>query len=167
MASGSEWVALKDIEEPERGQRMVAALNEILDQDDAKLSQSLHDLIETEYSLDDETLRAFTASRLRAWLAIFEADPARGKRLAATTDQVWGNMPATLAMRRSSMVQGVVRQQFSLEEIDRLFELIPSLVQQMPRSRVAPMQARTAHQDRRSASREGEKRPFWKFWAKG
>jgi AcrR family transcriptional regulator len=164
MVSGNEWAGLASVPEPERRERMVAALGRVLEQDESQRIATLRGMVEAEYALDDESLRSFTASRLRAWIALSERDMEQARTIARGYDAVFAGMTGTLAMRRSSTVQTVVRTDFTAEEIDRLFELIPSMIQQMPR-RVAPMERRETPQEMRD--RRAATRPWWKFWERG
>src|SRR5438045_31579 len=59
-----------------------------------------------EFSLPDDELRTFTASRLRVWLRLA---PEVAQQTAGCCEAVMGQMPGPIAMRRVGIVQTVAR----------------------------------------------------------
>jgi hypothetical protein len=133
--------------------------------------ERLHEIeamILAEYSLGEKELQEFTASRLRAWIALEQRDPAQAQAATRGYDRVFDRMPGDLAMRRATVVQTVARQELSAEEIEALFDLIPSMVRHLPRAKQDIMR-NVESQNRIEAARTRTaagraKKPFWKFW---
>ncbi len=120
-------------------------------------------MVRAEYALDDAALAAFTADRLRAWLAL---DAATADVLGRSYDAVFNALPAVMALRRASVVQRVARNELSADEVDRLFLIIPSIVQQVPRAGVSVVSpSRRAPRVAPATAGAGSAgRPWWKFW---
>ncbi|MDA1240638.1 MAG: hypothetical protein O2798_07320 [Chloroflexi bacterium] len=154
---GVRWAGLASAGEAERGQQMRAILDEVLALDEGARVEVVRRMVEAEYALTDEQLRPFTVSRLRSWLAIADSDLASAQAIARGYDAAFEQMPGAAAMRRSTTVQTVARTTLSAAEIQGLFALIPSIVQQIPRA------VPSAHTQRKEDAPEAKK-PFWKFW---
>lgn len=161
MVSGStiadRWVALAGESEAERATKMRAILEEVLALGEAERASTVASMVQGEYSLDDAQLRPFTVSRLRTWLAIASGNMEGAQSLARGYDAAFDTLPAAQAMRRSTTVQTVARTELTPEEVTGLFDLIPSIVRQVPRA-IPP----TRHYDK--PADEKQKKPFWKFW---
>lgn len=162
MTSGQDWAALVSVPEAERPERMVAMLEETLRLDEGERIAALTDFVRAEYELADDELRAFTASRLRAWLRIASRRLEDAQILAHAYDAIFQGLPGPMAMRRASMVQTAVRD-FEAEAIEDLFLLVPSLIQQVPRARASILHAATPAPPPpvRSPARR-----WWRFWAR-
>lgn len=158
MVTGSSlaerWAALATDSEGDRRSAMRAILEEVLSLDEAERAATVEGMVQAEYALDDAQLRPFTIDRLRTWLAIAQDNMGGAQSLARGYDGAFDKLGAALAMRRSSMVQTVARHDLSPEEVTGLFDLIPSIVRQVPRA--IPQ---TRHYDKPEP-----KKPFWKFW---
>ena len=143
MVSGStiadRWVALAGESEADRATKMRGILDEVLALGEGERTTTIASMVQGEYGLDDAQLRPFTVSRLRTWLAI-----------------AGGNLEGAQAMRRSTTVQTVARTDLTPQEVTGLFDLIPSIVRQVPRA-IPP----TRHYDKPG---DEKKKPFWKFW---
>src|SRR5690606_32440398 len=113
-------------------------------------------MVRGEYGLTDAQLRTFTVSRLRAWLAVASNNMEGAQSLARGYDAAFDHLPADMAMRRSTTVQTVARQDLTTDEVQGLFDLIPSIVRQVPRA--VPSAAHTP------PTQQQAKKPFWKFW---
>lgn len=159
MVTGSSiaerWVSLADVPDGERVDRMKTLLGEVVPLEQGERLQTIEGMVQAEYALDDERLRPFTVSRLRAWLAIADENMEDALALARGYDAAFDHLGAAMAMRRSTMVQTVARQDLQPAEVTGLFDLIPSIVRQVPRA--IP---ETRHYDKP----EEKKKPFWKFW---
>jgi hypothetical protein len=156
---GERWVALAEVPEEGRGAQMRAIIEEVLALDGEAQGEAVRAMVTAEYGLPDEQLKPFTASRLRAWLDIAADDLSAAKEMAHQYDMAFDRLPAQMAMRRSTTVQGVARTTLTPEEVRGLFDLIPSIVRQVPRLAVSdalPKQAKPPMEER--------KKPFWKFW---
>ena len=156
-----DWGALADTSEETRRAEMRKRYEGLAQLSEAERSSMMAKLVESEYALPDDQLRTFTASRLVVWI---DMNAETAKSVAETYDQVMRGMPANAAMRRVGMVQTVARQ-FTTEQIDRLFELIPSMVQHIPRGDVSAL----AH-GQEEAAPPSERRPRkrgWAFWKRG
>ena len=160
MVSGStiadRWVALAGESEAERATKMRGILDEVLALAEAERATTIASMVQGEYGLEDAQLRPFTASRLRTWLAIAAGNPEGAQSLARGYDAAFDTLPAAQAMRRSTTVQTVARTELTPNEVTGLFDLIPSIVRQVPRA-IPP----TRQYDKPS---DNPKKPFWKFW---
>lgn len=148
------WAGLAGASEGDRGVRMRAILDEVLNLDEAERGTAVDGMVRAEYALDDAQLRPFTTDRLRTWLGIAQDDMSGAQSLARGYDAAFDKLGASLAMRRSSMVQTVARHDLTPEEVTGLFDLIPSIVRQVPRA-IPPT---------RQFEKPERKKPFWKFW---
>jgi len=154
-----EWAALSVLGAEQREARMIERCTTVAALDDDARAAALSAMVRAEYSLPPAELPPFTLSRLRAWITIERTDRDLATRLARGYDTAFQTMPADMAMRRSSVVQGVARNDLSSDEIEMLFELIPSIVQQVPRIRQDSLTSRP-HQP----TPEPKSKPWWRFW---
>ncbi len=123
MAIDAEWGKLADAEVEERETKITQRYGELAGLSDEDRRSQMWPLIRAEYALDDQKLRVFAVSRLRVWLKM---DPEAAKGIATTYDGIMMEMPGPDAMRRVAVVQTVYRE-FSVEEQDRLVELVPAV----------------------------------------
>ena len=160
MVSGStiadRWVALAGESEADRATKMRGILDEVLALGEGERTTTIASMVQGEYGLDDAQLRPFTVSRLRTWLAIAGGNLEGAQALARGYDAAFDTLPAAQAMRRSTTVQTVARTDLTPQEVTGLFDLIPSIVRQVPRA-IPP----TRHYDKPG---DEKKKPFWKFW---
>ncbi len=129
---------------------------------DAELERKLEDMIVAEYALDHANLHDFTASRLRAMLGIAEQDVERARRVASAGDHVFTRMSGEIAMRRTVTVQTIARTELTSEEVELLRQLLPSLLQQLPRLDASMLSGRPTA-DVQPAGSDSHK-PWWKVW---
>jgi len=155
---GGRWAALAAAGEDERGAQMRVILNEVLALDEGARIEVVRQMVEAEYALPDAQLKPFTVSRLRTWLAIAGSNLESAQSIARGYDAAFEKMPGAAAMRRSTTVQGVARDVLTVEEVQGLFALIPSIVRQVPRA-IPPSTPRPPKPDEAPS-----KKPFWKFW---
>ena len=155
------WAALAELDEPAQLAAMRERFVEVTSLSGADVDRTVDGMVAAEYSLDDEALHRFTASRLRTWVQLAVEDPDRAQRIARYYDGAFERAPGGLAMRGAALVQTVARG-LTGEEIDALRDLIPSLVQQLPRARQDIL---TTDPDATAGAAERETRkPWWKFW---
>ncbi|MDA1002360.1 MAG: hypothetical protein O3B31_03260 [Chloroflexi bacterium] len=154
-----EWAELATLSAAPRFGRMLERCRTVAALDDHARIDALSAMVRAEYQLADAELHPFTLSRLRAWIAINESDHELAINLARGYDTVFQSMPCAMAMRRSSIAQGVARVDLTAEEVATLFELIPSIVQQVPRVRVDSLTSRP-----HAAAMETRSKPLWRFW---
>lgn len=154
---GRAWSELATLDQVTRERSMHEHLMSVLALDDAPRLQALRDMITAEYALDEPSLRPFTISRLRTWVAIAQDDVERARLLARGYDTVFDGLPAEMAMRRARVVQTVAKSDFSPAEVEALFEVIPSLLRQVPR-------ASTEHFARPAVATTAGTTAWWKFW---
>ena len=113
-------------------------------------------MILAEYDLDESRLLNFTRCRLLGWLAMSDED---ANTIARGYDAVFNHLSGETAMRRTTVVQTVVRD-FAPEQIEALHGLIPTTTaaipamvhpEMVPSPTVAPAPAK-------------KQKPFWRFW---
>ncbi|MEX1023393.1 MAG: hypothetical protein WD058_09630 [Dehalococcoidia bacterium] len=163
------WGGLASQPESAQSEGMRSILAEVLALDDTHRLDVLEAMVRAEYALESDSLRAFTRSRLRTWIAISADDLEGAKSLARGYDAAFDRLPAELAMRRASTVQTVARSDLAADEVTALFDLIPSLVRQVPRATPAPISAaRTADAVTSGVNAvvAAAARPWWKVWAR-
>jgi len=168
---GAQWSALAALDEQERLRGMREQIDSVLAMEPEARGEALNAMVRAEYELDDAALRAFTASRLRLWAEIAEQDLESAQTLARGYDAVFDTLPANLAMRRASVVQSVVRGELAPEQVEKLFEVIPSMLRQVPRTPVAQASAQpTSKKAAKKAAAKARpitaRTPVWKFWAR-
>jgi hypothetical protein len=176
IAADTSWSAMTSLSADERERRMTDILREVAGMPESERVDRLEGLVRAEYELDDQTLRPFTATRLRALLAINREDHDAANNLARGWDTVFDRLPGGLAMRRATVVQTVARKELSADEVGELFELVPSLVRSVPRAKTEAMhierkgkalqrdEANTARMEIAAAGGDASVRPWWKFW---
>ena len=156
----SDWGALADTSEETRRAEMRKRYEEMAQLSEAERSSMMAKLAESEYALPDDKLRIFTVSRLMVWI---DMDTESAKSIADAYDQAMREMSANAAMRRVGMVQTLARD-FTSEQVDRLYELIPSMIQHMPRGEVSEL----ARGEEEAASPvERRRKSWWQFWKRG
>jgi hypothetical protein len=161
---GTRWGALSE----QSGDAQISGMRSILDEvvalpDEAR-GQTIEAMVKAEYALDNAALHSFTASRLRAWLAMSSEDMDAAKKVVNGYDSSFERLPGEMAMRRATIVQTVARAEMTPEEVSGLFELIPSIVRQVPRSAPSPKYVPAGSSG--GASAPAKKKPAWKFWGK-
>ncbi len=150
-----EWAALAALAPDECVTRMAAHCRTVAALEEGPRVEALGAMVRAEYALPLDQLPNFTRSRLRAWIAIDRDDHDMATRLARGYDTVFQSLSAEIAMRRASVVQGVARHELDADEVQTLFALIPSIVQQVPRVKQDSLT---------SEQRAPTSRPWWRFW---
>ena len=165
----SSWSDLAAQTAADRLPLMIERCREVAALPDPERLDQIEGMVRAEYALDDPLLADFTTSRLRAWLAVESQASGGAETLARGYDAVFNRLPAAMALRRASMVQRIARNVLTPEEVDRLFVLIPSIVQHVPRAGISPVsQSRRAPRIPAVATATvgGGSRPWWKFWGR-
>jgi hypothetical protein len=160
------WSDLAQLDASARQQQMTAVCREVAELPDDQRLERLEAMVRAEYELGEDLLRPFTLTRLKTWIEIDSDNPELAQRLARGYDAVFDKLPGAMAMRRASVVQNVARTDLSLEEVDSLFRLVPSLVRQVPRAhKESATEAKgKAYSAAQRVKAEGGGRPWWKFW---
>ena len=154
------WGALADASEEARQAEMRKQYEELAKLSEDERSSKMAQMIESEYALPESKLRAFTVSRLTVWI---DMDVESARSIAGTYDQVMKRMSANVAMRGVGMVQTLARE-FTPEQVDRLYVLIPAMIQHMPRGEVSVL----AHSEKEAAPPvERRRKSRWQFWKRG
>lgn len=161
---GSRWGALAGQSGPAQVSGMRSVLDEVVGLPDAERVEVIEAMVKAEYALDSAALHPFTASRLRTWLALSSDDMEAAKKVVNGYDTAFERLPGDMAMRRATTVQTVARTEMTAEEVTGLFDLIPSIVRQVPRSAPSPKYAPAGSGG--TATMAPKKKPAWKFWGK-
>ncbi|MDA1096860.1 MAG: hypothetical protein O3B84_06360 [Chloroflexi bacterium] len=125
----------------------------------------MHALVEAEYALSDEDLLKIASARLRAWLAM---DPDSVGGVVDSYEQTMRAMPGSIAMRRVQAVQTIALTMHS-DELERLKDLIPSVLKQIPslakvRYAASTSSATSAVPVAAGAKPSKASRRAWEFW---
>lgn len=149
------WRGLADVSEGERAAQMRVRYSELAAlENEQERDERLLAMMQAEYSLPDDQLRAFTLGRLRTFI---DMDPEAVGRLVRSLDTVMTRMPGTAAMRRVALVQTLARE-FTPEEQHHLRELMPQVFGD--RAPVAQPPAEAA------PAAAAASKPWWAFWRK-
>lgn len=162
---GERWGALSGVSGAAQAAGMRGVLDEVAQLADAERGEAIEAMVKAEYALDNAALHPFTASRLRTWLALSSDDMEAARKIVHGYDSAFERLPGEMAMRRATIVQTVARSEMTLEEVTGLFDLIPSLVRQVPRA-VRSSNYAPAGSGGAAAMAPGKKKPVWKFWGK-
>ena len=149
----TEWVVLADATEEARSSEMKRRYGELAQLSDEERLARLTDMAQAEYQLPEDKLHIITRTRLLVWL---EMEHDQALAIAHSYDQALLNLSAPLAMRRVGAVQTVARD-FTPEQMDQLYGIIPSVVKEVPRT-VLPNLAID------ESARRRNKKSWWKFW---
>jgi hypothetical protein len=152
----TDWQRVVSMEEgPERDREIAAGLRKLPYLEGTELDSEVRKLIEAEYSLDEDGLRAVTFARLRALLSLGDEGAAK---VADTYDRVMNTMPGDIAFRRAAVVQTVARHQFGAEDEARLKALLPNVLGEKP----AEVSVKTPGPQ--EPVRPYPRRRWWQFW---
>lgn len=163
LAPDTTWSRLADLEVPQRMEAMAERMRRLASVEEAERARELEAMVRAEYALPDVELRQFTLSRLRAWLQLHAQDPGQSRALASAYRVVFQRVPAELALRRTSVVQSVAREELTAEELTQLDELIPDVLEAVAHARKesTPASRLLAQQP---VAVTAERKPRWKFW---
>lgn len=163
VPADSTWSDLAALPTAERAEAMETRFVALALLDEPERLDRIEGMVRAEFSLPEQALHDFTLARLQAWVALQIKDPAQAALVVSGYDVVMNRVPSDLAMRRASVVQGVVHA-MSPEQITVLHALIPSLRQSVP----VPSSGLSEERADVEAARArilAKKRPFWKIWA--
>jgi hypothetical protein len=162
QSGDTAWSGLLALAPEPRVSAMRERYEQLLALPDTEMESKLEDMIVAEYTLDSASLHSFTASRLRALLGIAEQDVERARRVASAGDHIFTRMPGEMAMRRTVTVQTIARTELTAQEVELLRELLPSLLQQLPRLTASAMPGRATASVQQTGG--GSRKPWWKVW---
>ena len=152
-----QWVALADAKEDARASEMKKRYSELAGlSEEARLKQ-ITELARAEHEMSEDKLHDFTKSRLLTWI---DMDPGQAQTVAHSYDEALKVLPGTLAMRRVGAVQTVARDMHP-DEVEKLYNLIPSILREMPRQVVTSL-ATGAEKKPRPPKRN--KKKWFKLW---
>ena len=170
VAPDQSWAELAELDEADRARAMAERFREVGALPEEERLTRLEEMVRAEYALDDAALRPFTLTRLRTWLTLKADDASLAQSIANGYDQVFNRLPADVAFRRATMVQGLARDGLTMDEVDQLFELIPSLIRSIPRAssdtiaRQAAANQLAATQLAAAGGAVVATKPWWRFW---
>ena len=171
MTSGvqpdASWSMLNDSEPAGRIGEMRTRFEALADLDQAAREQQAEAMIRAEFELQGEQLHGFTESRLRTWLAMAGDNLERAQSVANAYDKAFERVPGGMAMQRTAIVQTVAREVLTPEDIDVLYELIPRLVEHVPRASQEAVEHALDASRRATAAEPAARRsrkPWWKVW---
>ena len=158
----ASWAALAQAEPEECSKGIRQCYGEILQLPAEGMAERVAALAQAEYTLENAALEVMTAARLRVLLAM---PPDDANRLVTAYDQVFNQLPAAMAMRRAAVIQTVALHQFDADEVDGLFDLMPSVLRQVPRisTAVKDMEILKAAAAEKEAAAQ-RRHPAWMFW---
>lgn len=160
----STWSEIASLDPDARVAAMRERFQTLVQADASERDRRLEAMILAEYALDDEHLPAFTASRLRAWMALAGENLEQAQVVASAWDDAFKRVPGDIAMRRAALVQTVAREEFSADDIDVLYELIPQLVGHLPRASQDALERAVSIERASVEQARASSKPWWKFW---
>jgi hypothetical protein len=152
----TDWQKIVSMDDgPERDGQIAAGLRKLPYLEGDERDAEARRLIEAEYRLDEDGLRAVTFARLRALLSL---DDEGAAKVAETYDRVMNTMPGEIAFRRAAVVQTVARHEFDAEDEARLKALLPNVFGEKP----AEVSVKTPGPQ--EPVRPYPRRRWWQFW---
>lgn len=132
--------------------------------DELALRAALTDLIHEEYDGEDSVAtRQLVGARLHAWARLGRSDVLSARRLGATYDELFSELPAELAMRRAMAVQACVGTDFDDEERAMLAQVIPGIGRHVPPKAAAVATRPSANRQTDGVKRRRIPRIFRRF----
>jgi len=160
MGLDRDWVALASLDAKERVEQMRERFRALFSLSDEERRARLAAMIHAEYELPDTELHEFTLSRLRAWIELAAEDREATRALGQGYDDVFDRLPASIAMRRATILQTVAGRELTISDIDTLFDVIPGLTRQLPQKQHAIRSA-----EAEPVRRKERGKPFWaRLW---
>jgi hypothetical protein len=157
------WSALAHENADRRGAKMLARFRELASLSPDERLETARAMVAAEYELYEGPLLAFTASRLRAWLALSGEDGESAVAVAKLYDDVIDELPAEVAMRRATVARRMEYSWLTADEIARLRDLVPSMGRHVGGPGGSLSVVNASGGDGRGST---EGRPFWKFWSR-
>jgi hypothetical protein len=130
-----QWVGLLTLKEDARQSKMKDRYIELAGLSEEDRVKQVTEMARAEHELDEDKLHIFTKSRLETWITM---DAGKAESVARAYDEAMKNLPGTLAMRRVGAVQTVARD-LETDKVERLYELLPSLLKENPRAVIASL----------------------------
>lgn len=169
-SSNPDWRRIADLPDDAKREEMRRFFDSLHTRTDDERRDALREMIAMEYGLPREQTHGFTRARLDTWMAM---DFDRAKPVADAYDAAMQTMPAEIAMRRIQTVQAV-SMAMSPEDIERVRELVPTEVRQIPKVAAAVSgDGATNNEEGTAPARETPQempqksaRPWWAFWKK-
>ncbi len=150
------WPDLGDLGEDECRRKIAERCSRAAQLPEEERQAELHRMIVAEYDLDGARLQNFTRCRLLGWLAM---SPEDANTIARGYDAVFNHLSGETAMRRTTVVQAVVRD-FAPEQIEALHGLIPTTTAAIPAMR----HAETVFASTVAPAPAKKQKSFWRFW---
>ncbi|MBI4236264.1 MAG: hypothetical protein HY688_02770 [Chloroflexi bacterium] len=157
------WEALANLPEGARQAEILHLYETLVPMKEVERQARIEAYIHREYALAEDKLLAVTRSRLMAWL---EMEPERAKTVATSYDLAMRILPGSIAMRHVAVVQ-TLSLAMTDEQIGRLYELIPSVLRQIPRLASRPQAAPPVTTEAAMTGGARTERRGWAFWKKG
>lgn len=150
------WSELTDLSDDECKRKIAERCSRVAQLPEEERQAELHRMIFAEYDLDEPRLLNFTRCRLHAWLAMPLEE---ANTIARGYDAVFNQLSGNTAMRRTAVVQTVVRD-FEPEQIAALHGINPTTTTAIPAMHhpetvAAPAAAPTPAEKKKSS---------WRFW---
>jgi hypothetical protein len=149
------WSELSDLSDDECERKIAERCSRVAQLPEEERQAELHRMIVAEYDLDEPRLLNFTRCRLHSWLAM---PPEEANTIARGYDAVFNQLSGNTAMRRTAVVQTVVRH-FEPEQIEALHGIIPTTTSAIPAVRQPQTAAAAA-----AAPAPAKKKSSWRFW---
>ncbi|MEO6396964.1 MAG: hypothetical protein ABIP13_00705 [Tepidiformaceae bacterium] len=155
VEADSSWPGLSSLGDDECQRKIAERSSRVAKLPEEDRQAELHRMILAEYELDGPQLLNFTRCRLLGWLAMSNED---ASTIARGYDAVFNNLSGESAMRRTTVVQTVVRD-FTPEQIEALHGLIPSTTAAIPAIRPLATVPKAA-----ITPEPAKPKPSWRFW---
>ena len=150
------WSGLSDLSDDECQSKIAERCSRVAQLPEEERQAELHRMILAEYDLDEPRLLNFTRCRLLAWLAM-PHDQAIS--VARGYDAVFNQLSGSTAMRRTMVVQTVVRD-FGPEQIEALHVINPTTTAAIP----AMLHPETVAAPAAAPATAEKKKSSWRFW---
>lgn len=144
------WSELSDLSDDECQHKIAERCSRVAQLPEEERQAELHRMILAEYDLDEPRLLNFTRCRLHGWLAM---PPEEANAIARGYDTVFNQLSGNTAMRRTTVVQAVVRD-FEPDQIEALHGIIPTTTSAIP----------AMHRPETVAAPAEKKKSSWRFW---
>lgn len=150
------WSELSDLSDDECQRKIAERCSRVAQLPEEERQAELHGMILGEYDLDEPRLLNFTRCRLHGWLAMPREE---ANTIARGYDTVFNQLPGAIAMRRTAVVQTVVRD-LDPEQIEALHGIIPALTSAIP----AMHHPETVAAPAAAPAPAEKKKSSWRFW---
>ena len=121
------WLDHVNCDQATRAALMETRYAMLAEMDEARRSEELRSIIESELGCDDQEYRRLTAARLRAWVQLARQDPDAVRRIGVTYDTIFARLPGASEFRRAMAVQSVASDTLSDGAVRMLIQLVPGV----------------------------------------